>query len=174
MSPEPAVDGRRMRRVAFFLAVLLGLLVPGSAAGDEGLILRRATARPGEIMTVWGSCGRKPIYLVSESYARRSLLIYFSRLAPRPPSGPPFRFLGRTVCTRQDHYVGDFPDGDWSSWSGYLGFHVPPVRPGRYQLVVYCAPCRHGPGGSLVMNNWLWRGSRRVGPTGLTILADRT
>jgi hypothetical protein len=167
------LDARRVSLAAVFVApVLLALVLPASAVGDDGLILRQAVVRPGEVVRVWGACGR-PIYLISESFAKRSFLYYFSQPAARPPGKRPFRLLGRTVCTWRDHYVGDFPNGDWSSWSGYLRFRVPGVRPGRYQLVVYCAPCRHGPGGSLIINNWLWKGSRRIGPSGLAILADR-
>jgi hypothetical protein len=68
------------------------------------------------------------------------------------------------------HYVGDYPDGDWSSWSGSLRFRVPHVPPGRYQLVVYCDPCHRGRGGTLVVNNWLWRRSERIRGTALRIL----
>jgi hypothetical protein len=160
----------RILAVAFVVATLLLLTSPASASADVGLILRRSVVRTGEVMTIWGGC-RDPIFLVPEAFAKRVGLSSFSLPAARPPTSPPYRLLGRTRCTGRIHYVGDFPDGDWSSWSGYLRFRVPRVRPGRYELVVYCASCRRGPGGSLVSNNWLWRGSKRVGETRLTIRA---
>jgi hypothetical protein len=111
-----------------------------------------------------------PVYLVPESFAKRVGFFYRGFPAARPPSRLPFRLLGRTVCTGRTHYIGDYPDGDWSAWSAILRFEVPRVRPSRYQFVVYCESCRRGPGGSLIVNNWLWRESRRVGETALTIL----
>jgi hypothetical protein len=120
-------------------------------------------------MTVWGGC-REPIYLVPDSYATRTGLHAFSLPRYRPPRNAPFRRLGRTVCTGRLHNVGDFPDGDWASWSGYLRFRVPRLRPGRYHFVVYCAPCRRGPAASIVVSNYLWRGAKRIGPMTLRIL----
>jgi hypothetical protein len=150
---------------------LLALFATADAFADVGLILRQASAHPGETMTVWGGCG-EPVYLVSDSFARRRLLV-ISPPVPRPPHAPPFRLLGRTVCTGRYHYVGDFPDGDWSSWTGYLRFRVPHVRPGLYQLVVFCDTCRRGRAGSLIVSSWLWRGHRRIGATGLRVVPSR-
>jgi hypothetical protein len=158
----------RKSAVACLAAALIALTFADVAAADVGLILRRASAQPGTVMTVWGGC-YQAIYLVPESFARRRNL-YFSLPVARPPTTRPFRLLGHTACSGRMHYVGNYPNGDWSSWSGRLRFRVPHVRPGRYQLVVYCDSCRRGPGGTLVVNNWLWRRSRRVGATGLTIL----
>lgn len=125
----PAVDRRGAVRAAPFVGALAALALPAASAADDGLILRRAVVRPGELMTVWGGC-REPIYLVPESFARRTGLLFFSLPAERPPTRSPFVFVGRTVCTRRVHYVGDFPDGDWSAWSGYLRFRVPPRSSG--------------------------------------------
>jgi hypothetical protein len=155
--------------VVFVVAALIALTLAAVSAADVGLILRRAIVQPGTVMTVWGGC-RQPVYLVPESFARRRGFYYYSLPVARPPTTRPFRLLGPTVCTGRVHYVGNYPDGDWSSWSGLLQFRVPRVRPGRYQLVVYCASCRSGPGGTLIVNNWLWRGSRRIGPIELTVL----
>jgi len=110
-----------------------------------------------------------PVYLVPESYARRIGFLDIAIPVANAPNRPPFRLLGRERCTNKVHYIGDYPNGDWSAWIGYLRFRVPHVPPGRYQLVVYCASCWRGPRGSLVVNNWLWHGSKRVGPTALTI-----
>jgi hypothetical protein len=145
------------------------LAQPAPVSADVGLILQKAVVRQGDPMTVRGGC-RMPIYLVPDSYARRTGLYAFSFPVARPPMEPPFRRLGRTRCTGRLHYLGDFPDGDWSSWSGYLRFRVPLLRPGRYHFVVYCAPCRRGPGGSIVVSNHLWRSGKRIGLTALTIL----
>jgi hypothetical protein len=156
----------------FVVAALTALTLASVAAADVGLILRRASAQPGTVMTVWGGC-HQPIYLVLEAFARRRGFHFFALPVDGPPTTRPFRFLGRTSCAGRMHYVGNYPRGDWASWSGLLRFRVPRIRPGRYDLVVYCASCRRGPGGTLVVNNWLWRGSKRIGPTGLTVLQRR-
>jgi hypothetical protein len=153
----------RLRAATLSLAALFASVLPTLSWADDGLILRRSVVRHGDSLTVYGGCHR-PIYLVRESLQR-----HHTRFVRRPPRGRPYIAVGRTGCTGKHHYVGDFPHGDWSSWSGYLRFRIPRVRPGRYSLVVYCAPCRRGPGGSLIVNNYLWRGDRRVGATALTI-----
>lgn len=163
----------KIRGLVLLAATLVVLALSASSSADEGLIVRRTVVRQGTLMTVWGGC-RRPIYLVPESFAKRIFLYYFSLPVAGPPTRPPYRLLGRTRCTGEDHYIGDFPDGDWSSWSGYLRFRVPRVRPGRYVLVVYCAPCRPGKTGSLIVSNHLWRGSKRIGDeTVLTIRPAR-
>jgi hypothetical protein len=162
--------GRRLRIVGFIALVIAVLGLTPSAAGDAGLILRKAVVRPGERMTVWGGC-RVPIYLVTHEVARRQWFYFFSVPSRRPPKTKPFRFLGRTTCTGRHHYVGDYPDGDFASWSGYLHFRVPRVRPGRYELVLWCSECRPGPPGSLIVNNWLWRGDTRLRRTSLFVQA---
>jgi hypothetical protein len=128
--------------------------------------LRQAVVSTGDRMTVWGPCDRMPVYLVRESYARRVGFYYDSLRVGRAPTSSAFRFLGRMVCTGRMHYIGDmshYPSGDWSSWNGYLSFRVPRLPHGRYQLVVYCDPCHRGRGGTLVVSNWLWQGSKRIG-----------
>jgi hypothetical protein len=155
---------------ATLAAATLALALPPPSRADVGLILRRNVARVGDVVTVWGAC-RYPVYLIGLSAAKRLGLglQYGSRFAPRRPAALPFRPLGRPRCTARTHYVGDFPSGDWSSWSGYVRFQVPRVPPGRYHLVVYCAACRRGPGGSLIVDNYLWRDGKRIGATLLTI-----
>jgi hypothetical protein len=71
------------------------------------------------------------------------------------------------------HYIGEFPDGDWSSSSGYLRFRVPRVRPGRYQLIVFFCPPWTCPKGHFVVGSWFWHGSKRIRETGLTIRTAR-
>jgi hypothetical protein len=156
------------------LAVLAGVALVGAAwvslaAADVGLILRKAVMSVGDPMTVWGSCYRMPVYLVKNAYAKRARIYEDTPAVARPPTSRAFRLLGRMVCAGRMHYVGHYPDGDWSSWNGYLRFRVPRVAPGAYQLVVFCDPCQRGRGGTLIINNWLWRGSRRVGATALSI-----
>lgn len=155
------------------LAALVALLLAASSAADEGLIVRRAVVRQGALMTVWGGC-RRPIYLVPESFAKNPLLLLRASRRGRPPAGPWYRFLGRTRCTGRLHYIGDFPEGDWSSWSGYLRFRVPRVRPGRYHLIFhFCLPWRC-PKGRFIVGSSLWRGPERVGDdSALTIRQAR-
>ena len=150
-----------MKAIAGLLGMLLVCAAP--AAADVGLLVRTATAVPGERLTVYGPCGRMPVYLVRGSSPRGTTFL------ARPP-GSPYRFLGRMRCTGRVHFVGDFPDGDWSSWTGFLRFRVPDVRPGRYRLLIFCAPCRRGPGGSLIDSTHLWRGNTRIGVVGLRVL----
>jgi hypothetical protein len=144
------------------LAVALGALVlTAPTAADEGLIVRRAVVWQAEVMTVWGGCNR-PIYLVPDSFAKNPLLLLRASRRGRPPTGPSYHFLGRTKCTGRLHYIGDYPDGDWSSWSGYLRFRLPQVRPGRYRLIFYfCLPWRC-PNGRFLVGSSHWRGSKRV------------
>jgi hypothetical protein len=147
-------------------AGVVALVLSATGAADVGLILRQAVVSTGDRMTVWGPCDRMPVYLVRESYARRVGFYYDSLRLGRAPTSSAFRFLGRMVCTGRMHYIGDmshYPSGDWSSWNGYLSFRVPRLPHGRYQLVVYCDPCHRGRGGTLVVSNWLWQGSKRIG-----------
>ena len=160
-------------RIATGLAVAFALALawPAAARSDIGLIVRKAVVRPGETMTVWGGCGY-PVYLVPEAHLRRLGTYHALTMSvpvAGPPRRPPFLRLGVPICTGRVHFVGDFPDGDWSSWSAYFRFRVPKLRPGRYQLAVYCAPCRRGRGGTLGVANYLWRGSKRIGLTALTV-----
>ena len=161
-------------RLVVFLAAIVGLLVqPLAAAADVGLIVRQSNVRPGQSMTVWGGC-TYPVYLVPEPFLARTRQYHAlttSTAVPGPPKRLPFRFLGRPICTNRTHFVGEYPGGDWSSWTAYLRVRLPSLRPGRYQLAVYCASCLRGPGGSLIVRNYLWRGSERVGLTALTVQA---
>jgi hypothetical protein len=149
--------------------IAVALTFPAGAASDVGLLLRKNAVRVGARMTVWGPCDRMPVYLVRDSYARRTGLYDVSQTVAQPPTSAPFRFLGRMVCTGRMHYIGDYPNGDWSSWNGYLRFRVPQLPACRYQFVIYCEPCHRGRGGSLIVSNWLWRGSKRIGRTALTV-----
>lgn len=146
--------------------LVVAVLLPawaGSASADVGLIVRKFAAAPGERFTVYGPCGRMPVYLIRGGSPRGTTY------AARPPRAP-YRLLGRFRCTGRDHYVGDFPKGDWASWSGLLRFRVPRIAPGFYRLVVYCEPCRRGRGGSLIDRTYLWRGGTRVRLVGLRVL----
>jgi hypothetical protein len=149
----------RRRRVHVFLVVAVATLaLPSLALADYGLTLRQRSAQPGEIVTVWGNaCGSgrtprlgMPIYL-APSTAQIAATVF----VPHPP-GPPYRLLGRMRCTDTFHA---WRDGGF--WNGTLRFRVPEVRPGRYQLVIYCQVCQRGAGGNLVANNWYFDGSRR-------------
>ena len=141
------------------VVALLALVVPPAALADSGMTVRKIQVRPGERMTAWGNgCfdstgfyGMR-VYLVAE---RRQWATVYS---PRPPSGPPYHFLGRFRCTHTDRPQ---PFGDGGYWTATVTFRVPSVAPGRYELVFYCAMCHPGPGGKLVMNNTYFDGKRR-------------
>jgi hypothetical protein len=156
----------------FLAGLACALTFTAVAAADVGLILRRNVVAVGDRLTVWGGCDRMPVYLVSERYTKRAGFYWTSSVVRQPPQGRFFHFVGRMRCTGKMHYLGDmshFPAGDWSSWDGYLTFRVPRVAHGRYQLVVYCDPCHRGPGGTLVVSNWLWHGGKRIGRTALIV-----
>jgi hypothetical protein len=138
---------------------LLALVVPPAALADSGMTVRKTQARPGELMTAWGNgCfdgtgfhGMR-VYLVAERHQWATVY------SPRPPSGPPYHFLGRFRCTHTDRPQ---PFGDGGYWTATVTFHVPSVTPGRYELVFYCAVCHRGSGGKLVKNNTYFDGKRR-------------
>jgi hypothetical protein len=142
-------------------AALLVLATPSVALADYAMTVRKTHVQPGERVTIWGNaCRHSPrfhlgmrVYLVAARHLPARIV--FRR---RPPDEPPFYFLGRFRCT---HTADPQPWGDGGYWTATVTFHVPSVSPGRYQLVLYCPPCRKGPGGNLVENNWYFDGRRR-------------
>jgi hypothetical protein len=146
-----------LRRVC--AVALLAVVVPPAALADSGMTVRKTQVRPGERMTAWGNLcfdgtglyGMR-VYLVAERHQWATVY------SPRAPSAPPYHFLGRFRCTHTDRPQ---PFGDGGHWTGTLTFRVPPVTPGRYELVFYCAVCHRGPGGKLVINNRYFEGKRR-------------
>lgn len=150
------------------VVVLVALVVVPTALADYGMVVRKTHVRPGEQMTIWGNgCPRlgfrlgMRVYLVAYSQVSRTR-IYMRH----PPDRPPFHFLGRFRCT---HVNRPQPLPGGGHWTGTLRFRVPCVSPGRYQLFLYCAQCRKGPGGNLIANNYYLDGKRRYGLVALTV-----
>lgn len=147
---------------------LLALVVPSAGLADSGMTVRKTHVHPGERMTAWGNgCFDNPgsrlgmrVYLLPE---RDQWATVYS---PRPPSGPPYYFVGRQRCTHTER-PQPWPDGGY--WTATLTFRVPSVTPGRYELVFYCAVCHRGPGGKLVQNNTYFDGKRRSGLDALIV-----
>ena len=149
------------------IMVLVALVLVPAALADYGMVVRKTHVRPGELMTIWGNGCRHPrfrlgmrVYLVG---VRQQSGTVYKR---RPPSGPPYHFVGRFRCT---HVTRPQPLPDGGFWTATLRIRVPCVSPGRYQFVMYCAPCRKGPGGNLVMNNYYVAGKRRYGLDALPV-----
>jgi hypothetical protein len=129
---------------------LIGLLpLATSARADVGLIsIDRTSGRPGDrVVARFGGYDRQwprmPVYLVP---ARRSpqpapclgidpRAVCETRV-PRAPKGAPYTFIGRI------HYG--------PPTRGRFRFRVPRLSPGLYALLVYCAPCYKGLGGSVI------------------------
>lgn len=147
---------------------LVALVVPPAALADYGMTVRKTHVQPGERMTIWGNgCrGGKRFHLGMRVYLVAERHQWATVYKPRPPDGPPYHFLGRFRCT---HTHPPQPWGDGGYWTGTVTFRVPRVRPGRYQLVLYCAPCHKGPGGELVLTNTYFDGKRRQGLDALVV-----
>jgi hypothetical protein len=128
----------------------IGFFAAATAAGaDIGLIsVDRTSGRPGDrVAARFGGYASEwphmPVYLVPVAQAPRIRpCVVHGRKAvcapvvPRPPRGAPYTLIGRI------HYA---PPA-----RGRLRFRVPNLPAGSYALVVYCAPCYKGPGGSLI------------------------
>ncbi|HEX6700300.1 MAG TPA: hypothetical protein VF101_06165 [Gaiellaceae bacterium] len=136
-------------RVVIALSLIGLATVASTARSDVGLIsIDRTSGRPGDrVVARFGGYDRQwprmPVYLVP---ARRSpqrapclgidpRAVCEARV-PRAPKGVPYTFLGRI------HYA---PPA-----RGRFRFRVPRIAPGLYALLVYCAPCYKGPGGSVI------------------------
>ena len=156
----------RGRLLVLSAVVAVSLAIPAITLADYGLTLRHQTVQSRETVTVFGNaCSSSrassvgmPIYLVPSAVQNSATLF-----APRPPASP-YRRLGRMRCTSTPH-----PWGDGGFWDATLRFRVPAVRPGRYQLVIYCDVCHHGRGGNLIVNDWYFNGRRRTALDALTI-----
>lgn len=163
-----AVHVNVMVRLAAAIA-LVALVVPTAAFGDYGMTVRKKQVRPGEQMTLWGNgCFHSPrfhlgmrVYMVAARHLTTNTVFKL-----RPP-GPPWHFLGRFRCT---HTRTPQPWGDGGYWTATLRFRVPRVSPDRYQLHIYCPPCRKGPGANLVANNYYFDGKRRHGLGALVVV----
>jgi hypothetical protein len=130
-------------------AVAASLAGAAGALGDIGLVsISRTSGRPGDrVVARFGGYDREwprmPVYLVP---ARRepqpapclgvdARAVCEARVR-RPPRGAPYTFVGRI------HYAPPL--------RGRMRFRVPRLAPGWYAILVYCAPCYKGPGGSVI------------------------
>lgn len=115
-----------LKRVA--VVALLALVVAPAAFADYGMTVRKTHVQPGERMTAWGNgcfhdrgfhLGMR-VYLVAERHQ------WATDYKPRPPSGPPYYYLGRFRCTHTDRPQA-WVDGGY--WTATVSFRVPAVLP---------------------------------------------
>jgi hypothetical protein len=82
------------------VVVLVALVVVPAALADYAMVVRKTHVRQGELMTIWGNgCPRHGFRLGMRVYlvaVRHQSGTVYKR---RPPSGPPYHFLGRFRCT---------------------------------------------------------------------------
>jgi hypothetical protein len=124
------------------LVALVALAAPVVASADVTVSLDRASARPGQVVRATSSsCCYLSLYLVP---------------ATRVPQPHSCRMRNGVMATCEPWSVGPPHRRGWV-WLGRFFpkrssfvFHVPPVRPGLYRPVIYCAPCYRGPRGSLI------------------------
>ena len=139
---------RRMSTQGRCLGALLALsgvalaLAP-AAHGDVGLRLETKVTRVGGTIRGWGFGSGMRVYLVPKRFAPIPRRCGANAICPprvRRPPGRPYVLLGRLRWTRPVNRRQRFR------------FTVPRVRPGRYQVVLYCPPCYRGRGGSLILS----------------------
>lgn len=123
-----------MLRRAALVAVVAGLAAAPAAEAKLQLTFDRASAKPGQRVTL--TFGR---YFESENKVVRVYLVHAPVLGSvvRPAAG------GGTVRFGPPPRIdGVHPVGQASSGSKGLTFRVPRVKPGRYAAVLWCATCR--------------------------------
>jgi hypothetical protein len=138
------------RPVVLAAACTLGAALALSAQADIALIsIHPTVARVGQLVEVragaYKTLPRMPLYLVAKAHVPRprrcgpnGATVGLCGPVLRAPLRPPrFRFLGRLDFR---HHPRDVR----------LRFRVPRVRPGLYELVIYCDLCYRGRGGSLI------------------------
>ena len=127
-----------MRTCAAICAVLAAAGVGAARAqADVGIRITTEETRVGGLIRGWANGSAASLYLVPESAARRPYPCRGGFCTPRVRRvpQPPYVFLGRLRRTRS-HFVRQ-----------RFAFRVPRVRPGRYQVAMWCRPC----GGSLIL-----------------------
>ena len=133
---------RRQVLIAAATAVMAGVVLQAARADIGVVSVAPATARPGTsvVVTVGGIYAplSAPVYVVPLSQMPRYASCGSDRVcAPQAASAPnswPYSRVGIATFSNK----------------GVVRFRVPRLAAGRYGLVVYCAPCRRGPGGSLL------------------------
>lgn len=130
---------------AFLLTLLLGV---GLARADIGVIsVKPAQARPGALVTVVAGAYKPfpsmPLYLVPRARVRPPHPCGPNALCdtvlPRPPTAAPYLRVGTLDFHTHPRQVEAV-------------FRLPRLPPGLYELLIYCAPCHRGPGGTLISN----------------------
>jgi hypothetical protein len=134
---------RGVRTLTVVLSIVVCLALIGPAQADVGLTITTLSVRSGGILRGYGSGSGMPVYLVLESRAPRPIRChgngYCAPGSRRPPGkGRPYVLLGHLGHTRSDYVRQRF------------AFRVPAIRPGRYQVVLWCRPC----GSTLILAGW--------------------
>jgi hypothetical protein len=117
-------------------AGLIAGITVDTANGAVFAHLLRASAHPGELVGAqvdeWTATHHPPLYLVPERSSSA-----FTTTARWPLEAPFVRL--RKI--------------EWGRASGAratIHFRVPKLKPARYRLVIYCAPCTQGPRASVI------------------------
>jgi hypothetical protein len=123
--------------LASIAATATAAVAASVAAADIVIIaVRPPAARAGQVVRVEAGAYKAfahpmPLYLVPVARVPKR-----SRF-PAPPRGYPFTRVGSLDFSRHPRHVT-------------MRFRVPRLPRGRYELVIYCDPCRRGPGGTLI------------------------
>jgi hypothetical protein len=132
-----------MRRFAAVAGCAAVGALASAATADIAPVLHRTVARVGATVPAEiGYTARHalPLYLVSTSRWPPDLPCgkVCEPTVHGAPARPPFHRLRRVL---------------WSRDRTAARFRVPPLRGGRYYLVVYCGGCAAGPRGSLITSS---------------------
>jgi hypothetical protein len=125
---------RGVRTLTVVLSIVVCLALVGAAQADVGLTITTLSVRSGGILRGYGNGSGMPVYLVPESRAPRPFRChgngYCAPRSRRPPGkGRPYVLLGHLRRTRSDYVRQRF------------AFRVPAIRPGWYQVVLWCRSC---------------------------------
>jgi hypothetical protein len=127
---------RRVALASVALAAAAAVVASVAAADVVITAVRPAVVRVGQVVQVEAGAYKAfprpmPLYLVPVARVpKRSAY-------PAPPRGDPFSRVGSLDFSRHPRHVT-------------TEFRVPRLLRGRYELVIYCDPCRRGPGGTLI------------------------
>jgi hypothetical protein len=141
----------RRRAFAYIVVTFLAAVTLPATAGAGPFLGRASTTRAhvGDVVRIQAGAGLRmyallPLYLVPAHRAprphpcklRNGAPASCEQFAPRPPTGGVYHRIGMLNVRRRRLET--------------ITYIVPPLRPGRYVYVLYCAACYRGSGGSLI------------------------
>ena len=118
------------------VAAMASVIAAVAAADVVITAVRPAVVRARQVVQVEAGAYRAfprpmPLYLVPVARVPKR------GAYPKPPRGDPFTRVGSLDFRRHPRHVT-------------MRFRVPRLPRGRYELVIYCDPCRRGRGGTLI------------------------